>query len=264
MSAPALAACAAAALTIGVTALSAVAQLEVRQRVAGAADAAALAASDAAAGWSDAEPCALAGETAAAARAHLVRCEVDAATAEARVIARAGTPFGAVEIRARAAPDADPVAVIAGTPGANGWAWPSGSRVVTQEFHDGMSIDLAVGPDGLLYAPYDGIVVHAGEDGGGIPQACRSNPGWWRGPNHTVVMRHEYEGRTLFSSHNHVAPSSSRALGVETGDRVLAGQAVASAGMSGCTSGPHTHFTLATHATNAFPDVNPYDYLGPP
>lgn len=263
MGVPVGAAIAAAALAIGVPVIVAGTHLEARHRVAGAADAAALAAADAVTGWVDAEPCALAEEVTTAVRVELASCAVDARRAEARVETRASTPLGAATARARAG---SPVTAgeAVGEVGANGWAWPSNSRGITQGFHLGYSIDLAVTGNGALYAPYDGVVVRAGPDGGGVPDVCLANPSWWRGPNHTVMIRHEYEGRVLFSSHNHIAPGSAQSLGVTVGSRVRSGQPVANAGMSGCTSGPHTHFTLATTPTNAFSDVNPFDYIGQP
>ncbi len=268
MSAPALLACSAAALCLGLPAIAAAGHLEARHRAAAAADAAALAAADAASGWIEAEPCTVAGETVDAVGAELVSCEVDAASAEARVVVRAAPPFTAAEARSRAGSGNGPPGGSAtggsGPVGANGWAWPSDMRGITQGFHDGFSIDLLVTESGALYAPYDGVVVLAGPDGGGMPDACLANPFWWRGPNHTVLIRHEYRGRVLFSSHNHILPGSPQGLGITAGTRVRSGQQVAVSGMSGCTGGPHSHFTLSTTPTNAFPDVNPFDYIGSP
>lgn len=267
MSAPSLLACGAAALCIGLPVIAASAQLEAGHRAAGAADAAALAAADAVSGWAEGEPCALAATVAAEVRGELTLCEVSAPRAEARVEVRIGAPLGGAVARARAG-SAPGVPGASGAPdgvvGANGWAWPSDRRAVSQGFHDGFSIDLAVTADGALYAPYEGTVVRAGPDGGGVPAACLARPEWWRGTNHTVVIRHEFEGRVIYSSHNHVAPGSSQQLGVTPGARVRAGQRVASAGMSGCTSGPHTHFTLSTTPSNAYPDIDPFEYLGRP
>lgn len=252
MSAPAAIGCAFAAVVLGIPVVAVGAGLEARHRVAGAADAAALAAAYAAAGWIPSEPCALAAEVTSSMSVVLTSCE--AAGGEARVEVRAAAPLGGVRARARAAPER----ASGGEVGANGWAWPSGVRGVTQDFHDGYAIDLAVAADGALYAPYDGVVVSSGSDGGGIPAVCAANPGWWRGPNHGVVMRHEFKGRVMFSSHNHIAPGS----GAKPGTVVRAGQRVATAGMSGCTSGPHSHFTLSTRPSSVKPDLNPYEYLG--
>lgn len=263
MSAPALLACAAAAVCLGVPVIAATAQLEAVHRASAAADSAALAAADALTGWTDGDACGLAREVAEAMRAEVVSCEADSAVLRATVAVAVAAPFGGVLERARAGtPHAGggPDGVV----GANGWAWPSAERGVSQGFHDGFAIDLETGSGGALYAPYGGVVVGVGDDGGGVPAACRANPGWWRGPNQSVVIRHEFGGRTLYSSHNHVAAGSPHAAGIAVGSRVRAGQRVATSGMSGCTSGPHTHFTLASRPTNAFPDVNPFLFIGEP
>lgn len=147
---------------------------------------------------------------------------------------------------------------------ANGWAWPSHMRGLAQGFHDGYSVDLVSADGGPLYSPYDGIVRVAGGDGGGIPGACMANPGWWRGENSTVVIEHHFEGRVMFSSHNHVQHGSTAAMGIHPGMQVRSGQTVALSGMSGCTSGPHTHFTLASSQRNWMPDINPFSYIGNP
>lgn len=147
---------------------------------------------------------------------------------------------------------------------ANGWAWPSSLRGVAQGFHDGFSIDLVTADGGPLYSPYDGVVVRAGGDGGGIPGVCQANPSWWKGENSTVIMQHVYQGMVMFSSHNHIAPGSPASVGVAEGTAVRAGQTVALSGMSGCTSGPHTHFTLASTNRNFNPDLNPYGFIGNP
>lgn len=263
MSTPALLACAAAAVCLGIPVIAASAQLEAQHRAAGAADAAALAAADALGGWIDAEPCEIARAVVDAVDARLERCEVDAARAEALVEVGSAGLFGGVAAEARAGPES--VGGADGGPvGANGWAWPSDSPGISQGFHDGLSIDLAVTREGALYAPYDGVVVAAGTDGGGIPETCLARPEWWRGPNSTVLIRHDYRGRVLYSSHNHVEPASPQRFGLAPGVRVRAGQRVATAGMSGCTSGPHTHFTLSSRPTNAFPDLDPFEYLGSP
>jgi murein DD-endopeptidase MepM/ murein hydrolase activator NlpD len=264
VSAPALLACAAAALCLGLPVIAASAQLEAGHRAAGAADAAALAAADAASGWIDGEPCALAQRVVVEARGEISECEVSSATADARVEVRVPAPLGGALAVARAGLLPRAASAPDGAVGANGWAWPSDLRAISQGFHDGLSIDLAVTGEGALYAPYEGVVVRAGPDGGGVPEACLARPEWWRGANHTVLMRHEVGGRTIYSSHNHVSPGSPQRFGVAPGERVRAGQRVASAGMSGCTSGPHTHFTLSSSPSNAYPDIDPFAYLGRP
>lgn len=151
-----------------------------------------------------------------------------------------------------------------GPVGANGWAWPSAVRGIAQHFHDGFSIDLNTIDGGPLYSPFEGVVVKAGGDGGGIPGVCLAFPSWWRGENSTVIIQHTYQGRVLFSSHNHIEPGSPASLGITAGVAVRAGQTVARSGMSGCTSGPHTHFTLASTNRNFNPDINPFPFIGNP
>ncbi|MEV8337657.1 peptidoglycan DD-metalloendopeptidase family protein [Leucobacter sp. NPDC077196] len=261
MSAPATLVCAAAAVCLGIPIIAASSHLEAAHRAAAAADAAALAAADAAAGFVADEPCELAEAVVQATDTALVSCVLDAELADARVEVAVGGALGTVTASAHAGPP--PMAAVpGGTVGANGWAWPSAEPGITQGFHDGYSIDLRAAEGAPLFAPYDGVVVAAGADGNGPPAKCVAEPSWWHGPNHTVMIRHEYRGLVLFSSHNHVAPGSPTAFGMKPGTVVRSGQVVALAGMSGCTSGPHTHFTLSTTQSNAFPDVNPYLYIG--
>ncbi|GAA1622031.1 M23 family metallopeptidase [Leucobacter chromiireducens] len=161
-------------------------------------------------------------------------------------------------------PEVGPPSDDDGPLGANGWAWPSHMRGVSQGFHDGFSIDLVSETGGALYSPYDGVVMTAGGDGGGVPGVCMVNPSWWRGENSTVIIEHRFEGMTMYSSHNHVEAGSPAALGIIPGAVVRAGQTVARSGMSGCTSAPHTHFTLSSTARNFYPDINPYPFIGNP
>lgn len=270
MSVPVLAACAVSALVLGIPVVGAAVHLETSHRAAGIADSAALAAADAASGWIDGEPCAIAADVTDSAGAVIEACSTEAASGIARVTVALRTPIGRAEASARAGPsprsaeaDDGPLAGR-GPVGPNGWAWPAVGRAVSQGLHDGFAIDLEVPAGGALYAPYDGVVVFAGRDAGGVPEACQANPQWWRGPNFSVIIRHEVRGEVLYSSHNHVAPESPQRNGVAAGERVRAGQPVAAAGMSGCTSGPHSHFTLATTPTNAYPDRNPFVYIGTP
>lgn len=231
------------------------------REVTGAADAAALAAADSLTGWLAGEPCEEAARLATTVGAAVSRCTTTPALGEARIVLTKNTPLGLITARARAG-GVDPADLV-GTRGGE-WVWPAAVAGITQGFHDGLAIDLAAPINSSLLAPFDGVVVAIGPDGGGIPAPCRAEPSWWRGANETVVLRHEYAGVSLYSSHNHVTPGSAHRLGVELGDRVRAGQPVATAGMSGCTSGPHSHFTLSTRPENSFPDMNPFEFLPPP
>lgn len=104
MSAPVLLGCAAAALVLALPVVTAAGALEARQRAAGGADAAALAAADAANGWIEGDPCGLAARVAVAVEAELVSCRVDERIGEARVVVRARSGLGVAEARARAGP----------------------------------------------------------------------------------------------------------------------------------------------------------------
>lgn len=258
MSTPMLMGCVAAAVCLGIPVLAAGSYLATAQRVAGAADAAALAAADAMSGWLEAEPCEAVQAVAHEAGAAVARCELDATSSDAKIVLSVQTPAGEITARARAGGVA-PDSVSSGQ-----WVWPATGRGVTQGFHDGFAIDLNASNGSALLAPYDGVVVAVGPDGGGIPGPCLASPGWWRGENETVIVRHEFSGQTVYSSHNHVAPGSAASFGIAVGAEVRAGQPLAAVGMSGCTSGPHSHFTLSTLAGNWSPDLNPYAFIGPP
>lgn len=78
--------------------------IELQHRVAGAADAAALAAADAAAGWITGEPCEIAQRVVSAMDTELTSCEYSFTTGEARVTVAAGNLLGSVESQARAGP----------------------------------------------------------------------------------------------------------------------------------------------------------------
>jgi len=89
------------------------AAVSLRHRAAGAADAAALAAADAASGWSAGPPCAEAGRLAAENRAALARCEIDGLVVTVEV--EIATGFGVI------AGWDTPLAVIRQTASAGPW-----------------------------------------------------------------------------------------------------------------------------------------------
>lgn len=104
MSAPVLIGAAGVTLSAALAVSSVAAALDVSHRVAGAADAAALAAADAALGWHDHEPCQLAHNVATSANASVQECAIAPSTGEARVILSGDTIFGVIYARARAGP----------------------------------------------------------------------------------------------------------------------------------------------------------------
>lgn len=106
MSAPALLACAGVALALALPVVVAGSALEGSLRAAGAADAAALAAADAASGWISAEPCPLARLVTEAYGAVLESCELDAQTGRVRVQVHVGTMLSTAHAHARAGPPA--------------------------------------------------------------------------------------------------------------------------------------------------------------
>jgi len=97
-------ACAAATLGLAVSVTVAAQSVTTAHRVAGAADAAALAAADAWNGWIEADPCELAREVVEANGAMLEQCALDRVRNEVRVLTRARTMLGTVGARARAGP----------------------------------------------------------------------------------------------------------------------------------------------------------------
>ena len=100
---------AAAALCLGVPTIAFAGALDSKQGVSGAADSAALAAADAAAGWIDAgvieaEPCALAAQVTSAANVTLDECAFDATSGEVRVSVSTQTLLGFARSHAHAGP----------------------------------------------------------------------------------------------------------------------------------------------------------------
>lgn len=154
------------------------------------------------------------------------------------------------------------IAGIRGPRNSNGWAWPTDTRSLNQGYHEGYAIDIATTAGGPIFAAYKGTVVQVGGDGFARPSWCPAS--WWHGTNNTVVIRHSFDGRILYSAVNHLAPGSSKALGITVGTRVKAGQQVATEGMSGCTSGPHTHFVMRKTQFNWNGEIKPQKYIGKP
>lgn len=150
-----------------------------------------------------------------------------------------------------------------GPVGANGWAWPTGTKSINQGFHSGgLWVDLGSAGGGPLYSPYDGVVTST-DRLTFIPGVCRANPGWWRGPNQIIRIRHVYKGKTIYSQHHHMATGSPAKFGLRPGVRVTAGQQVGNEGMTGCTSGPHVHFGMGT-SDSYMANINPFVYIGRP
>ena len=103
-----------------------------------------------------------------------------------------------------------------------------------KEPHDG--IDLAAPAGSPVKTAKEGTVLYAGEQ---------------RGYGNIVIVEHSSRLITLYA-HN-------KELRVRTGQRVLAGQVIATVGESGKTSGPHLHFEVRLDGK----PVDPLEYLGP-
>lgn len=153
--------------------------------------------------------------------------------------------------------DVAPPGDSTGEVGKNGWAWPTDSRTVLSSYHLGMSVDLGSTAGGPMYASYSGVVIRAGGDGQPFGGYCPTYA-WWRGENQTVMIKANYQGQDLYISLNHVGQVS-----VKVGQTVKAGQQIASEGMSGCTSGPHNHFFIAS-APLYNGNIEPFQYIGRP
>ena len=97
------------------------------------------------------------------------------------------------------------------TPGASSW-------------HKGA--DFAAGDGKPIFAAGDGKVIKAG---------AASGFGNW------VVIDHEYEGKTYSTVYGHMRNNT---IKVKTGDKVNAGQQIASVGSEGFSTGPHLHFEI--------------------
>jgi len=97
-------ACSAVALALAVPVIAGAQALAVAQQLQGATDNAALAAADAATGWLDETPCAIAARVLDAARAELRSCDIDERSGAVRIRAAARTMLGTAQARARAGP----------------------------------------------------------------------------------------------------------------------------------------------------------------
>lgn len=107
------------------------------------------------------------------------------------------------------------------------WNWPLRAGIVSSEFgrrwgrrHNG--IDIAADPGVPVHAAAAGKVLYAGDR--------------LRGYGNVVILRHSQETTTLYA-HN-------QTLRVREGQRVKAGQVIATLGSTGHSTGPHLHFEM--------------------
>jgi lipoprotein NlpD len=124
-------------------------------------------------------------------------------------------------------PEPDEPAVPSAAPGTARLRWPLASPVLTSLFgkrwgreHEGIDMKAPTGT--AVLAAADGEVLYAGDQ--------------VRGYGNMVVLRHEGDLLTVYA-HNSL-------LLVHTGDRVIAGQAIARVGDTGHSTAPHLHFEV--------------------
>ena len=112
------------------------------------------------------------------------------------------------------------------------------------EFHSG--IDLAAPAGTPILAPVAGVVVWAG-----AVEADRRND-WWR-LGQTVVIASGDAFRTIFGHCEQIL--------VRRGERVAAGEPIATVGETGWTTAPHLHYEIRRRTASGWTAVDPRDYL---
>jgi hypothetical protein len=128
-----------------------------------------------------------------------------------------------------------------------GWSFPTtaGAPITGTRFiapsgsnygHPGLDIGLK-GPNVPIYAVRDGVVASAGDiTSSGYRQPCAGT-----GIQQVVVLRHDFDRQTYFSSYHHVAQGS---ITVRPGQTVKAGDRIATMGSTGCSTAQHLHFEI--------------------
>jgi murein DD-endopeptidase MepM/ murein hydrolase activator NlpD len=132
-------------------------------------------------------------------------------------------------------------AIGAGAIGNGSFVWPTVARYLSgNDYNPPLhpAIDIAGAEGNAIYATDGGVVVYAGW----------SNAGY----GNLLVIDH---GTGWQSAYAHLSTVS-----VGCGQNVSQGEAVATLGTTGNSSGPHLHFELLSFA---FGKVNPYDFISP-
>lgn len=115
------------------------------------------------------------------------------------------------------------------------FACPVSGGVLSQELHGRNAIDLAAPIGTPLFAAAAGEVI-----------ISKSNGAWNGGYGNFVVISHPNGAQTLYAHMSKVI--------VNPGDKVTRGQIIGNIGMTGLTTGPHTHFEIRG-AKNPFATV---------
>jgi murein DD-endopeptidase MepM/ murein hydrolase activator NlpD len=143
-----------------------------------------------------------------------------------------------------------------GSPGLKDWQGFTGSKALTYDRHTGVDIDIASFremDDGsaVVRAAAPGVVsfVEQGQD-----DRHTSCSGTWN-----VVRITHANGYTSY--YGHLKKGSAL---VRVGDTVVAGQALATAGSSGCSTQPHVHFEVEDCGSNAVESLSLGMWTSPP
>ena len=86
--------------------------------------------------------------------------------------------------------------------------------------------------------------------------ACNFSPGNNGGGEHYVLIKHNIDGKTFYSSYSHMQANSP----LTPGQRISAGDQVGEVGSYGCSTGAHLHFATQTNPYGG--NVDPKTYLG--
>jgi murein DD-endopeptidase MepM/ murein hydrolase activator NlpD len=123
----------------------------------------------------------------------------------------------------------------------DGWAYPTDTDATERQpfiLNAHNAVDIAKNGDVPIFAAHDGVVTAAGDIS--YPpyiQPCDSGTGIQQ----VVIIKHDINGETFFSSYHHVAKGS---ITVSPGDQVKAGDKIAMMGTTGCSTGQHLHFEI--------------------
>ena len=115
-----------------------------------------------------------------------------------------------------------------------------------------------------VIASYDGVVEYAYNDISPQYDNYYGKPGatasWMHdGYGNSIKIRHSYNGKIIYTYYAHLTQD----IKVKAGDKVVAGQVIATMGSSGNSTGTHLHFeTRVGSSSRAYTNVNdPLNYV---
>lgn len=161
----------------------------------------------------------------------------------------------------------------------SGWGYPTRSPSAACGFgcyegHVGMDVQ-SVGGSKIqvgepLYAMRDGEVVATGDEvAAGEPDAVteqyckaylepRVGPAWQGVPSQIVKIKSTVDGQEYYIRYSHLKEGS---ITVKVGDTVKMGQKIAEVGLTGCTTGTHSHITVSPNRNGTNP-IDPTTLVG--